>query len=181
MIVWLIEPGQKCRRLLDPAFRPCFYVQGPEKQLARLAEVLTARAAVSCVLTERQNIWDRRPLRVLQVSAHHPTLFAPLARFVRRFDRDLILYDSDLMLAPMYCWEKNIFPLAQVEIEATDAAPGFSPARADLKVGATRARVGASGAGPGPNAVRPYISREIVGKKTRTHRLAWQSLVLGRL
>jgi DNA polymerase elongation subunit (family B) len=144
MIVWLIEPGQqKRRRLIDRTFRPCFYVQGPERQLARLAETLPARAAVSCALTERQNIWDRRLLRVLQVSAHHPTLFAPLARFVRRFDSSLTLYDSDLMLASMYCWEKNIFPLARVEIEA-------GPAGTDV--------VGASSAGPGPNAVRPYIT-----------------------
>ena len=129
MVVWLIEPGQqKRRRLIDRSFRPCFYVQGPERQLARLAEALTARAAVSCALTERQNIWDRRMLRVLQVAAHHPTLFAPLARFVRRFDSSLALYDSDLMLASMYCWEKNVFPLARVEIEAdlagTDVAQG---------------------------------------------------------
>ena len=65
-------------------------------------------------------------LRVLQVSVHHPTLFAPLARFVRRFDSSLALYDSDLMLASMYCWEKNIFPLARVEIEACSG--GFSAA-----------------------------------------------------
>jgi len=173
MIVWLIEPGQqRRRRLVDRAFRPCFYVQGPERQLARLAEALTARAAVSCALTERQNIWDRRMLRVLQVAAHHPTLFAPLARFVRRFDSSLTLYDSDLMLASMYCWEKNVFPLARVEIEATPAGtnvpPGGtcpdkigSPARAALKGGATPARVGASSAGPGPNAVRPYTTPEI--------------------
>jgi DNA polymerase elongation subunit (family B) len=158
MIVWLIEPGKpKRRRLIDSSFRPCFYVQGPERQLARLGETLTARAAVSCTLTERQNIWDRRMLRVLQVSAHHPTLFAPMTRFVRRFDSSLTLYDSDLMLASMYCWEKNVFPLARVDIEAgPDVAPGGycpdeigSPAHADLKVGATRARV------------RPYVTQEI--------------------
>ena len=158
MIVWLIEPGQpKRRRLIDSSFRPCFYVQGPERQLARLGETLTARAAVTCTLTERQNIWDRRMLRVLQVSAHHPTLFAPMTRFVRRFDSSLTLYDSDLMLASMYCWEKNVFPLARVDIEAgPDVAPGGtcpdetgSPEHADLKVGATRARV------------RPYVTQEI--------------------
>ena len=125
MIVWLIESSQKRHRLIDSSFRPCFYVQGPERQLARLAEALTARAAVSCALTERQNIWDRRMLRVLQVAAHHPTLFAPMTRFVRRFDSSLALYDSDLMLASMYCWEKNVFPLAQVEIEARSG--GFTP------------------------------------------------------
>ncbi len=125
MVVWLIETtSPQRRRLIDRSFRPCFYVQGPnglDPQLARLGETLTARAAVTCELTERQNIWDRRPLRVLRVAVHHPTLFAPLTRFVRRFDSRLVLYDSDLMLASMYCWEKNVFPLAQVEIEA-DAA-----------------------------------------------------------
>jgi DNA polymerase elongation subunit (family B) len=150
MTVWLIEPGQqKRRRLIDRSFRPCFYVQAPEKQLARLAEALTARAAVSCVLTERQNIWDRRMLRVLQVAVHHPTLFAPMTRFVRRFDSSLALYDSDLMLASMYCWEKNIFPLARVEIEAGTAGTDVAGV------------VGVSSAGPGPNAVRPYIASEI--------------------
>jgi DNA polymerase-2 len=147
MVVWLIEPSQqKRRRLIDSSFRPCFYVQGPEKQLARLAEALTARAAVTCALTERQNIWDRRMLRVLQVAAHHPTLFAPLTRFVRRFDSSLALYDSDLMLAAMYCWEKNVFPLARVEIEAGLAGTDV---------------IGASSAGPGPNAVRPYSTPAI--------------------
>jgi len=121
MIVWLMESGQKRHRLIDRSFRPCFYVHGPEGRLAPLAAALPARAPVSCALTERQNIWDRQPLGVLQVCAHHPTLFAPLARFVRRFDSGLVLYDSDLMLAPMYCWEKNIFPLAQVEVEADPA------------------------------------------------------------
>jgi DNA polymerase-2 len=39
---------------------------------------------------------------------------------VHRFDSKLRLYDSDLMLASMYCWERGIFPLAQVEIEADE-------------------------------------------------------------
>jgi DNA polymerase elongation subunit (family B) len=155
MVLWIIESSQKRRQLIDRSFRPCFYVQGPERLLARLAEALPARAAVSCVLTERQNIWDRQPLRVLQVSAHHPTLFAPLARFVRRFDSDLILYDSDLMLAPMYCWEKNVFPLARVDIEATEVAPGFSPARAALKGGATPPETGGL-----PGEIRSIVCRD---------------------
>jgi DNA polymerase-2 len=134
MVLWLIESSRKRRRLIDGSFRPCFYVQGPEGRLARLAEALQARAPVSCVLTERQNIWDRQPLRVLQVSAHHPTLFMPLTRFVRRFDSSLILYNSDLMLASMYCWEKEIFPLARVEIEVdppADRSAGSSGPRGD--------------------------------------------------
>jgi len=171
MVVWLIELNQQRRRLIDRSFRPCFYVQGPESRLAQLAEALAARAAVTCALTERQNIWDRRLLRVLRVAVHHPTLFTPLTRFVRRFDSSLALYDSDLMLAPMYCWEKNVFPLARVEIEAgadgKDVTPDFSPAPAGrwpaqnnlpTSRSALHSPVGASGARPGPNAVRSYTA-----------------------
>ena len=65
---------------------------------------------------------DRRLLRVLQVRAHYPTLFVPLARFVRRLDSSLTLYDSDLMLASMYCWEKNVFPWRAWKLKPVAAA-----------------------------------------------------------
>ncbi len=119
MTLWLIEQGgnPKRRRLIDRSFTPCFYAHGPEPRLARLRQALEARARVTCALTERVNIWDGQPLRVLQVSVHHPTQFAPLARFARRLDSTLVLYNSDLMLVPLYCWEKGIFPLAKVEVE----------------------------------------------------------------
>ena len=45
--------------------------------------------------------------------------------------------------------------------------------------GAATKRVGASGAGPGPNAVRPYL--KILAKKTRIYGIAMQSLVFQRL
>ena len=32
----------------------------------------------------------------------------------------LQLYNSDLMVASLYCWEKHIFPLAYVEVETDD-------------------------------------------------------------
>ena len=54
---------------------------------------------------------------MLEVAVHHPTQFAALARFVHRYDSGLRLYNSDLMLAPMYCWQKGVFPLARVEVE----------------------------------------------------------------
>ncbi len=35
-------------------------------------------------------------------------------------DSRLQLYNSDLMVASLYCWEKRIFPLAYVEVETDD-------------------------------------------------------------
>ncbi len=77
------------------------------------------------MLTERMDIWAGQAIRVLRVEARHPAEFRGLARFVRRLDASLRLYNSDLMLAPLYCWEKNLFPLARVEV---DVGAGLKPA-----------------------------------------------------
>jgi DNA polymerase elongation subunit (family B) len=122
MVLWLVEPEGKRRRLIDRSFTPCFYVHGPELRLTPLAQVLAARAAVRCALTEKTNIWDGGELRVLEVAVHHPTQFAALVRFVHQYDSSLRLYNSDLMLAPMYCWEKGVFPLAKVEVEVGEGS-----------------------------------------------------------
>ena len=121
-MLWLVEPDRKRRRLIDRSFTPCFYVHGPELRLTPLAQVLAARAAVRCALTEKTNIWDGGELRVLEVAVHHPTQFAALVRFVHQYDSSLRLYNSDLMLAPMYCWEKGVFPLAKVEVEVGEGS-----------------------------------------------------------
>jgi DNA polymerase-2 len=121
MALWLLGPQGKPRQLLDRSFAPRFYVHGPESRLAPLAQALAARAAVRCALTEKTNIWDGSELRVLEVAVRHPTQFATLAQFARQYDSNLRLYNSDLMLAPMYCWEKGVFPLAKVEV---DEEPG---------------------------------------------------------
>lgn len=122
MTLWLIpsaDGDRKRRRLIDRSFTPSFYVHGLEAQLRRVAQALARSAAgrATCAFTERMNIWDGQPLVVLQISVRYPTQYAALARFVRRSDSSLRLYNSDLMLAAMYCWEKNVFPLAKVDVE----------------------------------------------------------------
>ncbi len=119
MTLWLIPASGSGKRLklIDRSFRPAFYAYGPEPRLKRLARALAARAPVNCTLTRREDIWEGRELLVLRIALEHPTQFAALVRFVYRFDPGLRLYNSDLMLAPMYCWEKNVFPLAKVEVE----------------------------------------------------------------
>ena len=119
MTLWLIPASGsgKRLRLIDRSFRPSFYVHGPEPRLRHLARTLAARAQVTCTLTRRTDIWEARELVVLEITAHYPTQFAALARFASRFDPGLRLYNSDLMLAPLYCWEKNVFPLAKVDAQ----------------------------------------------------------------
>lgn len=126
MVLWLIDGNQKRHRLIDPSFAPSFYVRGPEARLHQLSRMLVTRALAQCTPIEKRNIWDGREIPVLQVRPLRPTLFAAATRCVRRADRSLQLFNSDLMLAPLYCWQKSVFPFAKVEAEVvrTDNAHG---------------------------------------------------------
>ena len=70
--------------------------------------------------TERTDLWLNAPRTVLEVSVLCPTDFMGWGRWVHKRDSRLQLYNSDLMVASLYCWEKRIFPLAYVEVEADD-------------------------------------------------------------
>jgi DNA polymerase-2 len=156
MVLWLAGREGKRRRLIDRSFTPCFYVHGPELRLTPLAQVLAGRAAVRCVLTEKTDIWDGGGLRVLEVAVRHPTQFAALARFVHQYDSRLRLYNSDLMLAPMYCWEKGVFPLAKVEVDEHAGAGGWGlGARAGKAPGPNSQPLAPGGIAPASREVPP--------------------------
>jgi DNA polymerase-2 len=52
---------------------------------------------------------------------------------VHRYDAGLRLYNSDLMLAPLYCWEKGVFPLARVDVEVGEGTGSASPSGFGMK------------------------------------------------
>lgn len=116
MKLWLITPEQT-RHLLIDRFTPSFYAAGARESLRRLQAALETRARGVCArLAERTDIWENAPIETLEICVQRPSDFFAWARWVRQFDERLRLYNSDLMLASMYCWERRIFPLARVEI-----------------------------------------------------------------
>src|SRR6202521_5815545 len=118
MTLWLIGPNQTRHRLIDP-FAPAFYVSGPDAVLRRLrGEAARQPHALTCRATERMDLWEQRMRPVLEIEVAHPNEFASWTRWVRQFDSALRLYNSDLMLASLYCWQRGVFPLARVEVEA---------------------------------------------------------------
>jgi len=115
--MWLITPDQKRYRIVD-RFSPSFYAHGTPDALRKLAVALAPRHdAVACTLTERTDLWQNRAVPVAEVRVAHPAAYHGWARWVRRFDSSLQLYNSDLMPATLYCWQRGIFPLARVEVE----------------------------------------------------------------
>ena len=118
MTLWLIGPNQTRHRLID-RFTPAFYVSGPDAVLRRLrGEAARQPHALACRAAERMDLWEQRARPVLEIEVAHPNEFASWTRWVRQFDSALRLYNSDLMLASLYCWQRGVFPLARVEVEA---------------------------------------------------------------
>jgi DNA polymerase II len=122
MTLWLIDKNQKHYRLTD-SFAPAFYVSGSPDSLARLQDAAQKQTTeLRTQLTERIDLWLNSPRQVLKISVHSPIDFVRCGRWVHLFDSRLQLYNSDLMVASLYCWEKNLFPLAYVEVEADEEA-----------------------------------------------------------
>jgi len=117
MTLWLIGPNQTRHRLID-RFAPIFYVSGPDAVLRRLREAAARQPhALACRAAERMDLWEQRARPVLEIEVSHPNEFSSWTRWVRQFDISLRLYNSDLMLASLYCWQRGVFPLARVEVE----------------------------------------------------------------
>ncbi len=120
MTLWLISPDQTRHRLID-RFTPAFYVSGPDAVLHRLRDAAARQPhALACRAAERMDLWEQRARPVLEIEVAHPNEFASWTRWVRQFDISLRLYNSDLMLASLYCWQRGVFPLARVEAEADE-------------------------------------------------------------
>jgi DNA polymerase-2 len=118
MTLWLIAPDQTRHRLIDH-FAPVFYASAPDAIQRRLREEAARQPhALVCRATERMDLWEQRARPVLELEVAHPNEFTLWTRWVRQFDPALRLYNSDLMLASLYCWQRGVFPLARVEVEA---------------------------------------------------------------
>ncbi len=118
MTLWLLTASQNVHKLIDSSFRPAFYVYAQESATQQLAHLLASRFRVECNQVERADIWQAKSLQVLEVAVCNPQCFRPAVNFVQRTEPEARLYNSDLMLATLYCWQKGVFPLARVEAQA---------------------------------------------------------------
>jgi len=117
---------------LTDSFAPAFYVSGPEERLVQLRDAAQRKTTeLRTRFTERTDLWLNAARQVLEVSVLRPTSFIGWGRWVHKLDSKLQLYNSDLMVASLYCWEKRLFPLAFVEVEADDEGKVVSIARRD--------------------------------------------------
>lgn len=127
----MIDRNQSHYRLTD-SFAPAFYVSGPEERLNQLRDAAQRKTTeLRTRFTDRTDLWLNAARQVLEVSVLRPSNFIGWGRWVHKLDSRLQLYNSDLMVASLYCWEKRLFPLSFVEVEADDEGKVLSIACRD--------------------------------------------------
>ncbi|HWP83356.1 MAG TPA: DNA polymerase domain-containing protein [Bacteroidota bacterium] len=112
MTIWLIDQEGKQHRCIR-RFIPSFFLSLPETDLQR-ARVLASRAPVpiSLTTTERRDLYSNRPLEVLQVGVHDSTRFNDAVRYFEQFFPHFAFFHSDLLVAQLFLYETDLFPLA---------------------------------------------------------------------
>jgi DNA polymerase elongation subunit (family B) len=127
--VWVIAENGDRLRLTD-RFRPNVYVSGREEGLERLAsQFFRDPAVVSWDFVLRlAGATDVEKFRVLEVTLEDCRMAPSFTRRVLRAGRYLQyqVYNCDLKHERAYLYDRDVFPLAFVEIEAEDATLEYS-------------------------------------------------------
>jgi len=110
--LWLIDQnGEKHRR--SSAFVPSFFLHLSESD-ARRADALAARCPLPVTLTRttKTEIYSGDPLDVLQVHVHDATRFRDVVWYYERFFPHFAFFNSDILVAQLFLYETQLFPLA---------------------------------------------------------------------
>jgi DNA polymerase elongation subunit (family B) len=117
IVLWFIEEKGDRIRLEDP-YQPCFYAQGPRKEMAALERELI-RSGLSAPFQEayQKDLWSGQTIRVEAIPVLDlERLPRYLQRIIRRYP-DIELYNFDIPPEQLYLYEKGLFPLADVCFE----------------------------------------------------------------
>jgi len=118
VLLWLKDEATRRVTPRRVAFRPPFLVAGPSGALDRARTTIAARDDVAEVVvrTERPSLFDRRPRRVLAVTARRNPMRRRLAESVDALGgyHDFTLYDVDLGAPQLFHLLHGLYPFAPV-------------------------------------------------------------------
>jgi len=120
MLVWLLDEAGRMHALHDDDFTPCFYVRGPEDELAALTGWLRPRHDVALRRTARRDLFLDRELEVLEVAVRPPSRLPAVLRAAAEAFPNLVYYDADIPLPQRYVLARGVFPVALCQVEHDD-------------------------------------------------------------
>lgn len=118
LVLWAALPDGRRLRLHRP-FAVTFYAAGPAEQLRTLWRRLRRQEEVlDLARTERQDLFQERPVSVLAVRVSGPLQQERLFRQVSQDFPELTFYDADLQLSLRVAAETGVFPGAHCRFRA---------------------------------------------------------------
>lgn len=120
MAVWIITENGERTRLVDE-FKPKIYVAGTMEDIEKLASRLYANKAIASwdFVYKYAEATDTEKSKVLEIELNDCRGTSFLSRWILELGRYLRyrIYNSDLHSDQAYIYDRNIFPLALVEVE----------------------------------------------------------------
>ena len=119
--LWLIDRNAGPRRCFRK-YTPSFFLHMSDAD-ARRIDALGSRCPipVSFLRTTRKEIYSGDSWDVVQVFVHDTTRFKEAVWYFERFFPHFAFYNSDILVAQLFLYETELFPLALGEYEISDA------------------------------------------------------------
>lgn len=116
---WITEAGERLR--LEDPFAPAFYAEGKPQDLKPLIRELGGKpsiAGLECV--KRWDLVSREKVEVLKISLADLNQYPSLPDRLFLEHPRVVFWNCGIQLAQLYCYERQIFPLAFCEIGHED-------------------------------------------------------------
>jgi DNA polymerase elongation subunit (family B) len=110
MLVWLLDENGRMHALHDDDFTPCFYVRGPENELAALTASLRSRRDVRLRRTVRRDLFLDRELEVLEIGVRPPVRLPGVLHAAAEAFPQLTYYDADIRCRSATSWPAAFSP-----------------------------------------------------------------------
>lgn len=125
--VWVLDSDGAMHHLHE-TLAPSFFCYGKHEELGNVCRWLArARLPVRLKRAERYDLMLRSSLVLLEIQVLEPTRFGEIVRRVTETFPPLDYYNADITIPQFYFFEKNLFPLARVELSFEPQDPSLGP------------------------------------------------------
>jgi DNA polymerase II len=115
MTVWLIGDDGESRRYFDP-FQPVFYLLLSPSDSRRVPVILQKfRLPATAGADRKQELFSGEERNVVSVRVHDPLHLNRCVWMLQKFFPHFAFYNSNIPVAQMYLYDRQVFPLARCE------------------------------------------------------------------
>ncbi len=120
MIVWFIGEDGTARHCFDP-FRPTFYLRLDARDAKRASALAHARRLPVTIGADRRlELFSGEEWKVTSITVHDPLQLNRCVWTYQNYFPHFVFYNSNIPVAQMYLYDRQVFPLAQCVFTIAD-------------------------------------------------------------